>query len=569
MRSKTAGIVDDPRLEFEIGVRFLELQKPELVLANLLPIADRLPFDPDCQVILARAVSALGQGDILERSLELWRKQDTTYAAHLARGEFHLERAEAEWIKIRAKQTQPLSRGSPVPDFVRSMLERARQELLRAVEINPRDWQARVGLISIASALNSSREELNQHFTQAIAANPASREAWRRRLQYLSPFHQGSVDDVARFIDECVETGRWQDGIPQLTLEAVQTATCDPQSAATRYETFRNERLWKAISRWRIAAEEHAWVADRWAAINCFVLWGTAGGHFGDVATLCERLRKDASQNNYDVSVFESHARFRFLHDLIFAEQQAQHGNPEAAILRALDSGRFSDATRMLEAVPPAMPRMNIAAYRKAAELGEHLLSNGALDLTSDDASQILLMQVEDQSEPAQSLAVVPYHPISSRDGALCWQGQPVNLACDCYIPLGFLRGQFSGELELPSDFRRVSVLLHSRALRDVVHVNYLPSARQISIVRGRRDVARVPLPDGPISFRFEFLSTEDLLEPAPGLRFRLPVLDDAPSGIGIEVETGPSEGVLQTRNLYFELGNRELPPRSTSSRDN
>lgn len=84
-----------------------------------------------------------------------------------------------------------------------NLLRLAAQDLTRAYEMAPADPRAAVEMISVAQGLNLRRAQMKEWFTRAVEADPTNYSPYKQKLYFLSPFHNGSYQQLMAFAREC------------------------------------------------------------------------------------------------------------------------------------------------------------------------------------------------------------------------------------------------------------------------------------------------------------------------------------------------------------------------------
>jgi hypothetical protein len=75
--------------------------------------------------------------------------------------------------------------------------------------------------------------------------DPDSRDAYLRKLAFLSPTWYGSDEESIAFGRECLATGNWRAGIPQLLLTAHRSAA---ERSGDRKAYYEQPRVWEDVS---------------------------------------------------------------------------------------------------------------------------------------------------------------------------------------------------------------------------------------------------------------------------------------------------------------------------------
>ncbi len=543
--------LEDSHLELALITRKARLLTAEHYYLDLERVASKLPGNFRIPSLMLSCALKSGDAKAFDKMLAAWRKSDQRYVDYLLRGRFLINAVQNHSI-LRILGT------NWTPDQVRQRLEEARSDLQKAIELHPDGWQAHSLLMSLATALKSPREEMEQHFAAIDAVLPGYRTAYRCKLEFLSPYHHGTIEDVATFAEQCVRTKRWDEGIPQLFVEAVRFATTDQQTSATSFAAYRNERLWQAAQVYRQEAEKSATADDQRFAFNYFVYLAGVSGHAKDVASEFNLIQHDNDQQIYQRAIFETPITFQFLHDLASAPVETDAKNVNLALRLAMGAGELDLADKLLQQPAPADQAVMILNHRNATALGQRLTSEREVSLQPKEIISAFLAQgaPSDGMFPGSNVSV---SGMTVNGDSLVWRCKSVSAGCalNLLLPVGIRHGVISGEVQVTGTVERFGVLLHTRALRDIVTVMYKPKDRYVSISRSRHEIAKFPWDAQNISFRFEFGAKEDILEPLPGCRVTTPVLDDVPSGFAFEADDerqGQNTGTLILRNMKIQV---------------
>ena len=82
-------------------------------------------------------------------------------------------------------------------------LRKARSDLHKAHELNPRAPGPPAALTALSLQLKQPRSEMEQWFARAVAADPAWLGSYRAKLLYLAPWRYGSDQMMAQFAKQC------------------------------------------------------------------------------------------------------------------------------------------------------------------------------------------------------------------------------------------------------------------------------------------------------------------------------------------------------------------------------
>lgn len=538
----------DAHIALAIANRLLQAGFGERSFADLQSVASKIKGDPAVCLQVIRLAQQSGDAKLVNQALDKSRTRDSSYVARYARARLLIEHAEA--IAGTAATTATDSAG--LLQQQRPHLEAARAELLAAVEMNPQGWQAHNQLISLATALGLPREEMESHFAAVVELLPDNISAYRRKLQYLSPYHRGTIEDVAEFAEVCVKSGHWQAGIPQLMIEAVDLATCNPATAATSFSAFRNERLWQAIQAYYAAAENQPDGPDKFLAVSYYALWACNSGYFREVAKLFAEFAQDYYTERHEPDVFGSHVNYAFMRKTAgLLERNVMDFN--TALHYSLNEKGIELLESMLNHYTAELAGRNVPGTRKqlddlaaAMAVARRLKTDRKVEFTGEELERVVFLQ-ETYANTGSEFHVegrgVRWSPLKGSSGT---RGQ---------IAIAYRHGTVSGQMQATPNSDAVRIHLHAQSMRDTITVNYLFKTDRITVTRSGRQLAVFPLPKGIITFRLQSNATEDIIQPAPGLELRTPVVDDVPGTVAFELATGPEAGTAITiADLQLQL---------------
>ncbi|MDB5335149.1 MAG: hypothetical protein JWN70_768 [Planctomycetaceae bacterium] len=541
----------DPQLGLALVLDRLRWQPPETCYLDLEQLAAELPGNPAIHPAMLSCILYTGDMRAFDKALAAWRRDRQGYVDFLSRGRFLIQCAQR-------RPPDKLAAREESPERVRQWQEEARAELLKAVQLHPDGWQAHTRLMSLTTVLGRPRDELEQHFAAAISVIPGHRAAYRCKLQFLSPHQHGTIEEIAACAEECVKTGRWDEGIPQLFLEAVRLATTDLSTSSTSFQAYRNARLWQAAQVYRAEDEKSGKADDQRVALNYFVFLAAVSGHAAEVQKEFKLLHADYAQHTYLRAVFESHITFQFLSDLSLAQTESDPKSAEIAQRLAASAGDLDQAAKLQPSPAPAPFGNLIQSHRAAAELGRRLIADRDVLLTPSEILSTFIVQ-GDTDDGVVPLAPRNQFGWTAEQESLVWKSKASVFAgvMNLYFPVGMRHGIISGEIEVSGSIGRLGIQLHTRALRDVITVMYMPDRGLVSVSRARHELATSPWTSQVIPFRFEFGAKEDILEPIPGFRLTTPVLDDVPSGFAFEAQdngTGLNTTTVSLRKLRIQI---------------
>jgi hypothetical protein len=102
-------------------------------------------------------------------------------------------------------------------------LSQAGEDLEKAWQMDPGD--SRVASLMIAVQYGTgSREETEKWFTRAIQVDPDNLDAYKQKLNFLTPVWYGSAEEMVQFGRDCLHMQNWRGGIPLLLIGAHRVA---------------------------------------------------------------------------------------------------------------------------------------------------------------------------------------------------------------------------------------------------------------------------------------------------------------------------------------------------------
>jgi hypothetical protein len=543
-----------PRSRISYAVQIRDLGQAERALRMLLPLAPSYRTDSYFNTTLFKCSTLLSDPRLGYHVLELWRKADTSYSAHLARGERLVDWAwqarGADWAaNVKEEGWQ---------DF-HGRLEEAKQELEKALKINPSGWAAHAPLIAVAKGLGLPREFMEDHFKKATKLRPRFNAVYSAKAQYLMPRWHGSVDELLEFGRQCLATGFWDEHIPQLFGWALRDCYTNPRDGSTNFELLQLPAVWDSVLAYQRGAEKGADGGWRNRVLNEVIDWGLRGGHLEDMVVPLQKLR---GKDRIDSAIFPDVDELEFFYNRVHAKtgklmtQLRSPGRNDLALAKAivaLAEGDWEEAARAIEQAKPGIPydAERIATYRAAIALGRKLAKEKVLTLKG-----------------AEGLAMFP-------DARPVWQYGGDQFACTLrggtrntlLCPLGIRHGVISGTLSW-SGIAYVQIVTHTRAARDKLTLVYQPergnngnpaqTGGTVDLVRNGRRLQRLNYPPGPLSFRIEYGAGQDSFVPASGpfgeATWEVEVDKDVASGFRIEAYGRDNRGTFAIHNLRIEL---------------
>jgi hypothetical protein len=502
---------------------------------SMLEYAPQFRTDVTYLSSLADLAMQLSQPDLAELVLKEWRKNIQGYTGCRARGSSFIRWAWQE-------------RGGGFADTVtdqgwehfRKWLSLAREELERALKVNPLGWEAHVDLIEVGMGLELPHEFLDEHFRAAIKLCPQSYGAYQNMFQSLMPRWGGEPKVFLAFARDCIKTEFWDDQIPQLASRVMKDIAYDIDAGATRYSAFRDPDMWQTYQMYAETVQRTGPTKMQERVLNELAMFGAFGGHHQDVVDVFRRLDKEGR----DFDVFGEPFTYAFLRDRVYAETETGKVRTQAAIRIALDAGHFDAAQQQLDRLDAKDDTLKKRRddFQRVIAFGRELNSKRHIELTA--------RQIYDH-----------FDGISDR-----WKVEGDELVCrlppkkqaTILAPFGI-----DGDAEITGTFRwtqpplRVQIHTHARALRDVITWGYFPIRKDgpvIVLKRNQTQKERIRFNDDSATFRIVMLDDGDIVEPKSGTSWTLPAAERAPGRFAFEIASDSESSVVRLQKLRIEL---------------
>ncbi|TWU08970.1 Formylglycine-generating sulfatase enzyme [Symmachiella macrocystis] len=508
------------RLQICTGVR--KTASDDEILA-LLEMAPQFQGDSYYYAALAILAKNMSEPELVRQILEEWRNEDPGYSGCLQRG-----------LLFYAWANSDRETGDIVPPEER--LELAQQELEQGIEINPQDWEARTQMIKVAMDLDMPFEIVDEHFQAAIKARPRSRQAYSTMFDVLQSrwnnnLEENNHEDLLIFAGQCVRTGYFEEGIPDLSMDFIRDTIEIPGDRAIVRTSSRDPELWAIVSDYNqgIQAIKNSpgvdYSAKKRYARNLYAKYGAYGSHFDKVADTFRQLEKEGP----DPLVFWDGFTYAFLRDLVFSQEESGQAQNIAAMRAALDVGNFDAAARWLDKVKADNDgdKKLIKRNRLAIKLGRQLREEGFLDLSAETMFQ--LFDGIDDAWKVDDDALVCHLPAQKSSLIL--------------LPFGIENAEVTGTIRWMDLPKKVHVHSHTRALRDNVALQYNLQNIQYKWVGLHRGNNRKRFRNGDnfqgdeVNFRMTLGTEEDTFSPATEIEWSALVIENVPSGFGFQVD--------------------------------
>ncbi len=348
----------------------------------LLELAPTHRGDPYYHAQLVWWAMALGEEGLVDHLLEEWRKLGADFPESLLRGQLLVRWA---W-EVRGDGFAGTVTKEAFAAF-HKRLQGARRELEAAADKASTTPDAHRALITVAMGLGLPREYAEKHYRAAIAADPKHGFTYTSFFQYLQPRWHGRPRDILAFGRDCVKSGLWEQGVPDLFLAALQVVAYDAETGQFRREVFGDPLVWEGLKDYYEQTGKMRRLtpgnAEPWALFNdrvCsyFLLWGSFCGKRAELEDALNRIVHP------DLAVFSDYASYFHVRDLIRSETGKGPVRLIAKTRVALAAGGFDEAERILgqDADWPPSAAPDRERLRRAVAQGRRLAHDGTLQLS-------------------------------------------------------------------------------------------------------------------------------------------------------------------------------------------
>jgi len=500
-------------------------------LMKVLELAPQFPNDPYYFTALFTVSMNLSEPELVQHVLNVWRDMDSSYVGYSERGRLLVAWAWKSrgggWASTVTQEGWKL---------FRERLQQAKQELEKAIDVNPLGWEAHSRLITVGMALDLPPEFVNEHFDRAIELRPRYRDAYARMFQTLQPRWGGDRDELLDFARICVQTDYWDEGIPEIGRRAIQELGFYPHSKAYKRTVYSDLDIWDAVLLYVENAQANARPEFKRFSLNLFAKYGVYGGHFEEVVEAFHELEKQET----DPRVFWDGFTYSFLRDLVYSKTESGQIHAVASMRAALDVGDFAQAEEQLGKVVADSDETTklLDRSRRAIEVGRELLLGQTVELSADQMFELF--------------DGIDSHWKVEGDTLIC--RLPANGKTMILLPFGFSRAEVTGTLSWAESPESVRIHSHTRALRDNVSIVYEPVERRVGLHRGGHRVHGERLQDDEANFRMTLDGEEDEFVPSEHLKWEARVVEDVPSGIGFQATaTENHHAVIMLKNVRIK----------------
>ncbi len=503
-------------------------------LSELLPLAPLLRGNARYHHALCTHAMHLKFEKLVEELLKDWEEADSSTSGMTARGKFLInwawdargggtanEVTPSGWIKFQQR------------------IARARVLLTKATA-DPRAWEAHCQLIIVGMAEGASLERVREHLQAATKIIPDNAAPYHMMYQPLMKRWGGNREERFAFAKECLATGQWKAGIPQIYQSMLIEEAQDVFGDGIQYSAWRDPEMWSMMNEYASAAmaQPDPKVVEK-AKYN-LLSGGIRSQRFDKVAELFDWVEALPPKDRERV-LGESHLRYDYRHahylDQFLANSSDKKPDPLAVARVALVEQRLQTAERALNEVQGALPEVQRETKRlwAALELARRLNSAEVLELAPDQLLEVCATIGPKGTVPLSS---DPNWGIES--GKLVWTapaGKDRTEVC-LLVPIGTHLAQISGGIDLCStNGGQCELIVHAQGMRDSLSFNYSGE-----FVRGNRNgrgpMTRTPplapVPNNSVNFLIHSHAAGDHVEPVPREAWDEQAHDDVPSALAI-----------------------------------
>ena len=478
---------------------------------------------------LCRAAKLMKDEKLVDALLERWSKQDRSTIGLTERADFLInwawEARGSGWaLEVDDKDWAPFN----------DRIKFARRELEEAVK-DPFAWRAHCLMLTIGMAQSEGYEWMHTHFEAATKLLPDNTDPYTRLQNALQKRWRADRASRLAFARECLDTGKWSLGIPQIGINTLIEETQESAISATHYAAAKSDDVWNLMTRFQKASESLEDENIRTDVLAWYCNYGIGAERYQEIAPFWDRLQ---AIKNRPSPTF----RGLYYRDLMAVNRGAKPVDPLATARVALVECRDDAAAAALKKVTgkTADEKAEIRRLQKTLELVKLLREREALHITPEQ-----LLEIGAEVTPSGYRPIAGKPEWSVEDNVLLWQ-PPVGMSNDpvettLVIPFGLQKANVDGGLEL-YDLAKSSaeLVLHAQGLRDPILIVYRDNTVKAS--RGKQflpDMADT-LDDPSIAFDMELRTMVDHVNPGSGMSCDFKVLDNNPSAFAIRLKTVP-----------------------------
>jgi hypothetical protein len=382
--------------------------------------------------------------------------------------------------------------------------------------------------------MDLSKEFAKDHFRRAIELCPRCLPAYSRMFDQVLPRWGGSRAELLAFARECIETGFWDERIPDFGRRAVDDLI--NAGGAPRRSALADPELWEVISMYYQNSRKNAPPDAKRFALNIFAKYGGYGRHFEEIAGAYKRLE----QEGVDPRVFWDSFTYGYLRDLVTASTGSGPKQAEAAVRTALDEGDFDKAESLMAKID-----VSTEEGQKLRDRFQYVIKAGRA-LQSERSLELSGQGIYDLFDGVNELWSV------DGDKLVC---KPTpNSDTTILLPFGIERAEIEASLFFVHRPHWFHVHSHTRALRDPVSLTYQPLYGRVQLFRSNAPQYGEYFDIRQSTFRMRLDREVDQFNPLPELHWQAHVVEHVPSGFGFQAITYNKTAEIHIEKLRIKL---------------
>ena len=254
----------------------------------------------------------------------------------------------------------------------------------------------------VCRGLDLPRAFMERHFREAVRIQPRVLLAYSEKAEYLLPRWHGNQEELLAFGKECLETGAWDEDIPQICLSTIRLA-CEDLDDDALASALKAGPIWDLLQTYYEGASKHRRgdVVDY--TDNLFARLCVFGGHFEEAAPAFQKIEK-ARRNDFEVFVDDS--EYEYFCDLVHVRtgklptrwDGRKRDKALAEASTALANDNLDDAEKALAQVEKGDAEKDrlVERYRGAVALGRKLKAEGAVTLSPQQVKDLCLLSSQE-----------------------------------------------------------------------------------------------------------------------------------------------------------------------------
>lgn len=531
----TAGNIQNDHLHIISNNRYNNKRSNENAIIELLKMTPHWGHDSLYYKALATVSHMMGNDELTNHIIKVWKVNDPTFAGAQYRGSFY---GSAAFDSRGTNSASDVSRQGWSGFHKNNAL--AVKEFEEAIKINPLGFEAHTQIYGMKNLIRSPDEFFQFHFDQANKIVPENYYLYDTAYYVLMKRWSGNEEGALDFIEKCVQVENWKTGIPSIGTKLLHDYCYLPGSGAEDRSFYESERVSEILDLYYENALKNASKDWKQYAINFYARYGSYAGKRKELGPVFEKL--EAGEYD-DTGVLRFAPTYNFLKDRVFAVSKDGEEKIEASIRYHLSIGEFEEAKKAIQQYTPKITKQKSEKERfeKTLKLVDRLQADQELKLTAKE-----IFETFDGIDKFWNV----------KDERLVWSGEPDQLSV-ITLPFGIQYARINGTIKNGGLLKTIHVMGHTKSIRDIIGIRYRHKPNQ-NLWEARctrlsnRHLHR--LRTNNFEFKLFFDPVEDRYQPVNGVEWTTPVLQDIPSAFSFYLESGSTKANVAISDLEIRL---------------